>query len=80
MAVSPISLPKGFTRLSDFSIDSSAIHASYAAAVAYATSNPTAYVGQIVSTSDQAQVYVVGTDKALIPLLSPTSTLSGGDF
>jgi hypothetical protein len=61
----PISLPKGYLRLGDFPLDASNVFDSFSALQTYASSNGTAYAGQICAVKDTGLVYVVRTDLSL---------------
>lgn len=64
----PLALPKGYQRLGDFPIDSTSVFATHADLQSYATTNGTAYVGQICAVSDTGLVYVIRQDKSLTQL------------
>lgn len=61
----PISLPKGYLRLGDFPLDASSVFDSFAALQTYASTNGTAYAGQICAVKDTGLVYVIRTDLSL---------------
>ena len=59
----PISIPKGYTRLDNFAIDSSSIYTSMTDLNNYITTNATCYQGQILAycntTDGSVQIYKV---------------------
>ncbi len=59
----PLSLPKGYQRLGNFPLDDTSIFATKAELATYASSNPTAYAGQICSA--EGLVYTILADKSL---------------
>jgi hypothetical protein len=63
--VTPISLPKGYQRLGDFPLDASSVFENFAALQTYASSNGTAYAGQVCAVRDTGLVYIIRTDLSL---------------
>lgn len=61
----PISLPKGYLRLGNFPLDAASVFDSFAALQTYASTNGTAYAGQICAVKDTGLVYVIRTDLSL---------------
>jgi hypothetical protein len=70
----PVSLPTNFLRLGKFPIDETIVVATYQQLTAYAATNPTAYIGQIVSVTALNAAYIIRGDKSVLPL--QTGTLS----
>jgi hypothetical protein len=61
----PLSLPKGYQRLGSFPLDDTFVFGTKAELDTYASTNPTAYTGQICSVGDTGLVYVILADKSL---------------
>ena len=67
MAAKPISIPKGFRRLNNFSLDSTGVYSSLAGLIDYCAS-PTAYPGQICTVYEGADFGVYLLDAAKNPV------------
>lgn len=61
----PISLPKGYQRLGDFPLDASSVFDNFTALQTFASSNGTAYAGQVCAVKDTGLLYIIRTDKSL---------------
>jgi len=61
----PISLPKGYQRLGNFPLDASSVFENFAALQTYASSNGTAYPGQVCAVRDTGLVYIIRADLSL---------------
>jgi hypothetical protein len=72
----PLSLPKGYQRLGNFPLDDTFVFATKAELDTYASSNPTAYTGQICSVAATGLVYVILSDKSLSQIGSSGSVAS----
>jgi hypothetical protein len=78
MAVFPI--PKGFQRLGLFAIDATDLYSDYASLATYASTNPTAYAGQLCRvfvSSTQTDTYVINQDKSLTLIGSGSGSTVG---
>ena len=64
----PISVPKGYQRLGAFPLDASSVFATLAELQTYASTNGTAYAGQVCAVSGTGKVYVLQSDKSLLEL------------
>ena len=74
----PISVPKGYQRLGAFPLDVSSVFATLAELQTYASSNGTAYAGQVCSVSSTGKVYVIQSDKSLLELGAGSGGGTGG--
>jgi len=72
----PIPLPKGYQRLDPFPLDATTVFATYNQLLTYASSNPTAYAGQVCSVSSTNVAYIINFDKTISPI-SEVNALSG---
>lgn len=68
-------LPKGYQRMGAYPLDATEVFASLALLEAYASTNGTAYAGQVCSVNDGSTVtvYKINVDKS-VSLVSPTIT------
>lgn len=66
----------GFERVSPKPLEAKTLFRNYSQALDYAQNDPTAYVGQVISTSDEGKVYVVKQD-GLTKLLDRIETDDG---
>ncbi len=64
----PISVPKGYQRLDSFPLDANSVFATLAELQTYASSNGTAYAGQVCSVSSTGKVYVIQSDLSLLEI------------
>lgn len=64
----PVSLPTNFLRLGKFPIDSTLVVSNFNELTSYATNNPTAYTGQVVSVTALDAVYIIRGDRTVLPL------------
>lgn len=61
-----VTIPVGYKRVDGEPLELNTVFSTIESAVEYATSDPTAYVGQIISVvTDKADVYAIQTDKSL---------------
>lgn len=65
---SPISVPKGYQRLDAFPLDATSVFGTLGELELYASTNGTAYAGQVCAVSSTGLVYVVQSDKSLLQL------------
>lgn len=64
----PLPLPKGYQRLDPFPIDSTGVFTNYVELTSYASTNATAYPGQIVSLSGEDTAYIIKSDLSVEPV------------
>ena len=78
MPITPLPIPKGFRRLSNFALDPSSVFFSVADLQAYAATNATAYIGQTcaVVEGDEAKLYIINADKVPVVASGEGSSLS----
>lgn len=69
-------LPKGYQRMGAFPIDETTVFGSLALLEAYATSNGTAYAGQLCAVNDgvNVTVYKINVDKTVTSIEGGTVT------
>ncbi len=67
-------LPTGkpYARLADFPLDPSCVYGSDAEASSYARTSPVAYAGQVISVTNPPGVYMIRSDRSLLPLFGGT--------
>ena len=64
----PISVPKGYQRLGDFPLDASSVFGTLGELETYASTNGTAYAGQVCAVSTTGFVYVIQNDLSVLQI------------
>ena len=77
--IAPVSIPKGFQRLTDFPLDSTSVFRTMGDLEAYAAENPTAYAGQAcaVAPIDGGDVQLFVLNSAKVPVIASGGGGSG---